>query len=176
MQLVETNLKDAWLIELTKRGDERGFFARTYCEDVFAEHGLDTNIVQQNMSTSAEKGTLRGMHRQLAPHEETKLVRCVRGSILDVIADLRPDSPTYMKWQGFELSQENYHMLYVPKGFAHGFMTLTDDVEVTYLVSAFYAPDAESGLRWNDPALGIEWPMEPTVMSEKDRNWPDYKA
>ena len=168
----ETTLKDAWLIDLQPRGDDRGIFARTFCRDEFAAHGMETVYVQQNMSVSAFKGTLRGMHFQRQPHAEVKVIRCVRGTILDVIVDMRPDSPSYLKHEGFELSAENRRELYVPRGFAHGFMTLTDDVEVTYLVSAVYTPQAEGGLRYNDPKLGIAWPLEVTTISDKDQNWP----
>jgi dTDP-4-dehydrorhamnose 3,5-epimerase len=172
----ETTLKDAMLIEPEKRGDDRGFFARSYCAREFAAKGLTMNFVQQNMSVSAKAGTLRGMHFQRAPHAEDKLIRCLRGAIVDIIVDLRPDSPTFKKWQAFELNQKNHHMLLVPKGFGHGFQTLTDEVEVTYLVSAFYEQSAEGGVRWNDPAFGISWPLEPTVMSDKDKSWPDFKG
>lgn len=169
-----TTLKDATLIDLEKRGDERGFFARTFCEREFAAHGLETQFVQQNASYSAQRGTLRGMHFQKGEDAEVKVIRCVRGAILDVIIDLRTDSPSYRRWEGFELTEENNRLLYVPKGFAHGFITLTDHVEVTYLVSAFYVPGAEGGVRWNDPAFAIAWPAEPTVISAKDAVWPDY--
>ncbi len=169
-----TSLQDAVLIDLEPRGDARGMFARTFCANEFQAAGLKTSFVQQNMSVSAEKGTLRGMHRQIAPHSEIKLIRCLRGAIFDVIIDLRPDSQTYLKWEGFELSAENRRQLYVPEGFAHGFQCLTPDVEVTYLVSQFFTPDAERGVRQDDPAFGIEWPAEITVMSDKDRSWPDY--
>ena len=168
----ETTLKDAWLIDLQPRGDDRGIFARTFCHDEFAAHGMETVYVQQNMSVSALRGTLRGMHFQRQPHAEVKVIRCVRGTILDVIVDMRPDSPSYLKHEGFELSAQNRRELYVPRGFAHGFMTLTDDVEVTYLVSAPYTPAAEGGLRYNDPKLGISWPLEVTTISEKDAIWP----
>ena len=170
----KTTLQDAVLIDLEKRGDDRGFFARTFCEREFAAQGLETRFVQQNASSSAHKGTLRGMHFQRGDDAEVKLIRCLRGTILDVIIDIRPESSTYKHWEGFELSDQTHRMLYVPRGFAHGFITLTDDVEVTYLVSAFYAPGAEGGLRWNDPAFAITWPMEPTVMSDKDKAWPDF--
>jgi len=168
----ETTLKDAWLIDLQPRGDDRGMFARTFCRDEFAAHGLETVYVQQNMSVSALKGTLRGMHFQRQPDAEVKVIRCVRGRILDVIVDMRPDSPSYLKHEGFELSAANRRELYVPRGFAHGFMTLEDDVEVTYLVSAVYTPAAEGGLRYNDPKLGISWPLEVTTISDKDQVWP----
>jgi dTDP-4-dehydrorhamnose 3,5-epimerase len=168
----ETDLKDAWLIELEARGDERGVFARTFCRNEFQDRGLAADYVQQNMSTSAAKGTLRGMHYQRAPYTEAKLVRCVRGAIMDVIVDLRRDSPTYLRHQQFELTAENKHQLYVPPGFGHSFQTLVDDIEVTYLVSAPYMPDYEGGVRWNDPRLGIEWPLPVSTISDKDANWP----
>ncbi|HPE47204.1 MAG TPA: dTDP-4-dehydrorhamnose 3,5-epimerase [Hyphomonas sp.] len=171
-----TTLKDATLIELERRGDDRGFFARTFCVDEFSAAGLPTEFVQHNMSYSARKGTIRGMHFQHAPHAEDKVVRCVRGALLDVIIDLRPDSPTYLKWEGFELTEDNKNMLFVPKGFAHGFQTLTDDVEVSYLSSYRYTPSAEGGVRWNDPAFGINWPHAPTEMSDKDAALPDFKG
>lgn len=168
----KTDLEDAWLIDLERRGDERGFFARTMCEKEFAAHGLDTRYVQQNTSFSATKGTLRGMHFQREPHEEAKLVRCLWGEIMDVIIDLRPNSPTYRRHQAFNLSAENRRQLYVPRGFAHGFQALTENVEVTYLVSACYTPHAEGGVRYNDPTFGIQWPLPVTVISDKDKTWP----
>lgn len=174
MIIHETDLQDARLIELERRGDDRGFFARTFCVDEFSKAGLPTEFVQQNMSLSATKGTLRGMHFQNAPHGEDKLIRCVSGAIVDIIIDLRPDSSTYKKWQAFELNDENKLQLLVPKGFAHGFQTVADNSEVTYLVSHRYTPTAEGGVRWNDPAFNISWPLEPTEMSEKDQNWPDF--
>lgn len=168
----ETTLADAWLIELERRGDDRGWFARTMDAAEFAARGMDDRFVQQNASTSARAGTVRGLHFQRPPHAEAKLVRCLRGRILDVIVDCRQSSPTAGHHEGFELSAENGRMLYVPRGFAHGFQTLTDDVEVSYLVSAFYAPEAEGGLRWDDPALGIAWPLPASVLSPKDAAWP----
>jgi dTDP-4-dehydrorhamnose 3,5-epimerase len=168
----ETTLKDAWLIDIEPRGDSRGFFARIMCVDEFSAHGMEATFVQQNMSFSAQRGTLRGMHYQIEPHAEVKLVRCVRGALCDVIVDVRQDSPSYLKYEAFELSAENHRQLYVPRGFAHGFVTLTDDVEASYLVSAPYASTAERGLRYDDPRLGIVWPIEPVVISDKDRNWP----
>lgn len=176
MKFHQTTLKDAMLIDLERRGDDRGFFARTFCVDEFAAQGLPTEFAQQNTSYSANKGTLRGMHFQTAPHGEDKLIRCLRGAIVDIIIDLRPDSPTYKKWEAFELDDVNKRQLLVPKGFGHGFQTVSDHVEVTYLVSAKYTPSAEGGVRWNDPAFGITWPLEPTDMSDKDRNWPDFKG
>ena len=172
MKFTPANVRDAWIVDIEPRSDERGFFARTMCSDEFARHGLKSNFVQQNVSTSAERGTIRGMHYQLPPHSEVKLVRCVRGAILDVIIDLRSDSPTFMQHAAVELAAETYRMLYVPEGFAHGFQTLTDDIEVTYLVTAAYAPNAERGVRYNDPAFGIDWPLPVSSISPKDASWP----
>lgn len=174
MDFHQTALKDAYLIELNRLGDERGFFARAFCRNEFAEVGLVTNFVQVNNSLSSTRGTLRGMHYQLAPHSETKLVRCIRGALYDVIIDLRPDSPTFKHHFGVELSAENRSILYVPKGFAHGFITLEDDTEAFYFVDEFYAPPSERGIRWNDPAFGIEWPIEPAELSAKDAAHPDF--
>ncbi|WP_304641515.1 dTDP-4-dehydrorhamnose 3,5-epimerase [Pseudomonas sp.] len=167
-----TSLKDAWLIEPQPRGDERGFFARTMCRETFEKQGLLGDFVQQNTSVSVHKGTLRGLHYQLRPYAEAKLIRCLRGAIVDVIVDIRADSPTYLQHEMFELSAANRHQLYVPPGFAHSFQTLTDDVEVSYLVSAPYTPQAERGLRYNDARLGITWPETVTTISDKDANWP----
>ena len=174
MKFHPTTLKDAVLINLERRGDDRGFFARTFCADEFAANALPTEFVQQNMSYSATKGTIRGMHFQRAPHAEDKLIRCLRGAIVDIILDLRPDSPTYKQWEAFELNDENKRQLLVPKGFAHGFQTVSDHVEVTYLVSSRYNGTAEGGVRWNDPAFGITWPLAPTEMSDKDKQWADF--
>lgn len=174
MKFAPLPLAGAHLIHLEKRGDERGFFARFFCEDEFAEHGLITRFVQINNSLTAQKGTLRGMHYQLPPAAEVKVVRCVRGALYDVILDLRPHSPTFGKWFGETLSAENRTMMYVPEGFAHGFVTLEPDTEALYLVSAKYTPDAERGVRFDDPTFGIKWPMPPTELSDKDRKWPDY--
>ena len=168
----ETRLKDARLIEPELRGDERGSFARTMCRDEFVAHGLAADYVQQNMSISAKAGTIRGMHFQRVPFTEAKLVRCVRGAILDVIVDLRAASPTYLKHEGFEMTAENHRQLYVPPGFAHAFQTLVDDVEVSYLVSAPYMPSAEGGVRYSDPQLGIKWPLPVSTISRKDDSWP----
>ena len=170
----ETKLPGAFIIRLEKREDERGFFARSWCQNEFEEHGLASHIVQANVSFNKQRGTLRGMHWQVSPHAETKLVRCTTGAIYDVAVDLRPDSPTYKQWIGVELTARNYTMLYVPEQFAHGFQTLEDNAEVTYQVSASYAPGAERGARYNDPAFGIQWPLDARVISEKDRNWPDF--
>lgn len=176
MRFVETGLAGACLVELEKREDERGFFARQYCEREFAAHGLPSRFVQVNNSFSARKHTLRGLHYQRPPHGETKLVRCVRGSLLDVIIDLREDAETYMRHHAVTLSAANRTMLCVPQGFAHGCLTLEDDTEAYYFVDSFYAPGAEGGVRWNDPAFGIDWPAKPAVISAKDASWPDYKA
>ncbi|HHS83830.1 MAG TPA: dTDP-4-dehydrorhamnose 3,5-epimerase [Gammaproteobacteria bacterium] len=176
MIFTESELKGAFIIEPEKLTDTRGFFARSWCQREFAEHGLNTNLVQANIAFNNKAGTLRGMHRQVAPHEEAKLVRCTRGALYDVIIDLRPDSSTCGRWLGVELNQDNHKMLYVPEGFAHGYLTLTDDCEIFYLVSEFYTPGAEKGVRWDDPAFGIKWPEIPDLLiSEKDQAWPDYK-
>ncbi len=176
MQFTETGLKDAYVIELEKRCDERGFFARAWCRREFEEHGLIADLAQSNLSFSRRAGTLRGMHYQVYPHQETKLVRCTKGALYDVIIDIRPESPTYMKWFGAELTEDNHRMLYVPRGFAHGFQSLVDNVEVFYHVTQFFTPGAERGIRWDDPAFHIAWPeIEARTISEKDRNWPAYR-
>jgi dTDP-4-dehydrorhamnose 3,5-epimerase len=174
MIFTETPLKGAYLIDLEKRGDERGFFARVFCEREFAQKGLVTRIVHVNNSLSARKGTLRGMHYQLAPKAETKVVRCIRGALHDVILDLRPDSPTFGRTFGGDLTAENRRMLYIPKGFAHGFITLADDTEAFYLVDEVYAPEYERGVRWDDPRFAIPWPAQPVVISDKDRAYRDF--
>jgi dTDP-4-dehydrorhamnose 3,5-epimerase len=176
MKFNPTPLEGAYTIEIEKRGDDRGFFARFFCENEFREAGLETRFVQINNSLTGLKGTLRGLHYQLPPNAEVKVVRCIRGELWDVILDLRAGSPTFGKWFGAELTAENRRMMYVPRGFAHGFVTLTDDTEALYLVSAFYGPEEERGVRYNDPAHGIEWPVEPREISDKDRNWPDLNA
>lgn len=172
MKFQQTGLGNAWLIEIEPRGDERGFFARTLCTHEFAMHGLDSDFVQMNMSYSAKRGTLRGLHYQHAPFAEAKLVRCVRGAIWDVIVDLRGNSPTYLRHAGFLLSAQNRRQLYVPPGFAHSFLTLEDDAEVIYPVTAAYTPSAERGLRFDDPVLEIQWPTKVTTVSDKDAGWP----
>jgi dTDP-4-dehydrorhamnose 3,5-epimerase len=176
MIFTPTELDGVFLVDLEPRQDDRGFFARAWCRDEFAEQGLSTELAQCNISFNNRKGTLRGMHFQAAPHAEVKLVRCTRGAIYDVVVDLRPDSPTRERWFGVELTADNRRMLYVPEGFAHGYQTLVDATETFYHVSARYAPHAEGGVRWNDPAFGIEWPdPDRPLMSEKDRAWPDYR-
>jgi dTDP-4-dehydrorhamnose 3,5-epimerase len=172
----ETKLKGAFVIEIQKLTDNRGFFARSWCQNEFSEHGLTARILQVNISYNIKKGTLRGMHYQATPYEETKLVRCTKGAIYDVIIDLRPDSPTYSQWIGVHLTADNYKMLYVPENFAHGFQVLEDNTEATYQVSQFYTPGSERGIRWDDPKFGIDWPMEVRVISEKDGSWPLYSA
>jgi dTDP-4-dehydrorhamnose 3,5-epimerase len=167
----ETELPGAFVIEPERIEDDRGFFARIWCIREFADHGLSTDLVQCNVSYNARKGTLRGMHYQVAPHAEIKLVRCTRGSILDVIVDVRPESPTFHRWVGVELSARNGRMLYIPEGFAHGFQTLEDGSEVFYQMSTFYHPESARGLRWDDPAVGIEWPLDVAVMAEKDKSF-----
>ena len=175
MNFQETPLKGAFVIQLNQLTDDRGFFARSYCQQEFEEHGLVPRVVQANVSYNIQKGTLRGMHYQISPYEETKLVRCTCGAIYDVIIDLRKDSATYKQWFGVELTAENHAMLYVPESFGHGFLTLADHTEVTYMVSQFYTPGSERGIRWNDPAIGIEWPGEAQVISQKDAGWEDFK-
>jgi dTDP-4-dehydrorhamnose 3,5-epimerase len=169
-----TPLQDARLIELEKHGDERGFFARLFCEKEFAAVGVAAHFVQINNSLSAKKGTLRGLHYQLAPAAEVKVVRCVRGALFDAIVDIRPDSPSFGQWFGAELNAENRLMMYVPRGFAHAILTLADDTEALYLVSDFYSPKNERGLRWNDPRFNIAWPIAPSEISAKDAAWPDF--
>jgi dTDP-4-dehydrorhamnose 3,5-epimerase len=172
----ETTLKDAWRLELQQRGDSRGFFARTFCTQEFANHGLVTTFVQGNTSYSKDKGTLRGLHFQRGEAAEAKLVRCLKGAIVDVIVDLRGDSPTYLKHEIFEINDENRQQIYVPPGFAHAYQTLVDDTEVAYLVSQPYTPSAEGGLLYSDPLLGIKWPVPVTTLSEKDAIWPLLEA
>jgi dTDP-4-dehydrorhamnose 3,5-epimerase len=174
MIFMETNLKSSFLIELELRADERGFFARTWCQREFEAHGLQTRWVQCNISFNKKKGTLRGMHYQVAPYAEAKLVSCTRGAIYDVIIDLRYDSPTFKQWQGVNLTADNRQMLFIPEGFAHGFQTLDDDTEVFYQMSEFYAPDYAKGVRWDDPAFGIPWPIDERIISERDRSYPDF--
>jgi dTDP-4-dehydrorhamnose 3,5-epimerase len=171
MRFVETPLKGAFVVELERIEDERGFFARSFCEREFAEQGLVPRFVQCNLSYNRSKGTLRGMHYQAEPHPEAKLVRCTFGAIFDVIVDIRPASPTVHRWFGTELSASNRRMLFIPTGFAHGFQCLTDDAEVFYQMSEFYHPECARGLRWDDPRLGIGWPLPNPVVSQRDRSY-----
>jgi len=172
----KAEVEGAYIIELDRLEDNRGFFARTWCQKEMEAHGLAARVAQANVSFNRRAGTLRGMHYQVAPHEETKLIRCTRGALYDVIVDLRPDSPSYKQWTSVELKADTYKMLYVPAHFAHGFITLEDETEAIYFVSEFYTPGAEQGLRWNDPRFGISWPRSVEVISEKDANWPDYSG
>jgi dTDP-4-dehydrorhamnose 3,5-epimerase len=174
MIFTEAPLPGAYLIDIEKRGDERGFFARAFCEREFGAQGLATRYVQINNSLSARKGTLRGMHYQLAPKAETKVIRVIRGALYDIILDLRPDSPTFGQSFGAELTADNRRMMYAPKGFAHGFITLADDTEAYYLCDEFYSPECERGVRWNDLRFSIRWPSQPVVISEKDSNHRDF--
>lgn len=174
MKFNKTPLAGAYTIDLQRIGDDRGFFARLFCTKEFSDAGLVTSFEQINNSLTKNKGTLRGMHYQLPPFAEVKVVRCIRGALFDVILDLRPDSPTYGKWYGDTLSADNRRMMYVPKGFAHGFLTLEEDTEAFYLVSTPYAPEYERGIRYNDPEFDIEWPIEPLEVSEKDAQWKDF--
>lgn len=171
MLFTETKLKGAFILDLELREDPRGFFARTFCMKEFEAHGLKPTVAQCNLSYNHKAGTLRGMHYQIAPATETKLIRCTRGAIYDVIIDMRPDSPTYKQHIGVELTEDNRRALYVPDMFAHGYQALTDGAEVVYQVGEFYTPGYERGLRYNDPAFGIEWPMPVSVISEKDAAW-----
>ncbi len=170
-----TPLKGAFEIEINKIGDERGFFGRSWCSKEVKEAGLNPIIAQINTSLSKEKGTLRGPHFQIAPYQECKSIRCTKGAIFDFIVDLRPDSPTFLKWYGTELTENNHKTLYSPIGFAQGFITLEDDTEITYFTSEFYAPGFDWGVRYNDPKINIQLPIEPVVMSDKDKNWPNFE-
>lgn len=173
---VETFLKGAFIIDLEKRGDDRGFFARAFCRQEFAGHGLEVQVAQCNISFNERKGTLRGMHYQVAPFEEAKLVRCTMGSIYDAIIDLRPASPTFGRSFGVELTARNRTMLYVPRGFAHGFQTLEDNTEVFYQMSQFYSAEHSRGVRWNDPAFDIKWPPDKRIINERDQKYSDFRA
>jgi dTDP-4-dehydrorhamnose 3,5-epimerase len=174
MQFHTTTLEGAWLLDLEHRRDSRGSFARTFCVQEFAAYGLETTYCQHSISFSARRGTVRGMHYQREPHSEVKLVRCLKGSIYDVIIDIRPNSPTYRRWQGFDLSDVDGRQLYIPKGFAHGFQTLSDGVEVNYLMSEPYDSKAAWGIRFDDPSFSIAWPLTVTEISAKDLSWPDF--
>jgi len=178
MRFTETKLKGAFILDLEPRADQRGFFTRTFCAQEFVAHNLKPTVAQCNLSFNYKKGTLRGMHYQISPATETKLVRCTQGAIYDVIIDMRPHSPTYLSHIGVELTAENRRALYVPEVFAHGYQALTDGAEVTYQVGEFYTPGYERGLRYNDPAFDIEWPLSVSEISEKDATWPlfDFKS
>ncbi len=176
MHFYETELKGAYIIEMNPIEDERGFFARSFCRKEFEQRGLNPSIAQCNISFNRNKGTLRGMHYQEAPKEEAKLVICLRGSIYDAIIDLRLDSPTFSRWVAVELSAQNNKMLYVPEGFAHGFQTLEDDTLILYKITEFYAPELSRGIRWDDPAFAINWPLEDKIISAKDRRLPYFSS
>jgi dTDP-4-dehydrorhamnose 3,5-epimerase len=171
MQFTETRLRGAWIIDIEPRSDNRGFFARAFCQREFEEHGLKPTIAQANVAYNARRGTLRGMHFQFPPYAETKLVRATRGAIIDIIVDLRPESPTFLESVAVELSADNHRALYVPERFAHGYQTLEDGTETSYQVGEFYAPGSEGGLSPFDPALRLEWPLPVTEISDKDRAW-----
>ncbi|MEM8924725.1 MAG: dTDP-4-dehydrorhamnose 3,5-epimerase [Actinomycetota bacterium] len=172
MKFTETTLTGAWIIDIDPISDDRGFFARWYCTDELAQHGLEPVGVQGNLSYNRLRGTVRGMHMQRPPAAEIKLIRCMRGAVYDVIIDARPDSPTRWQWVGVELTADNRRALYVPRGFLHGYQTLSDDAEVMYQVSDVYAPGHEAGVRYDDPHIGAEWPLAVTSISEKDQHWP----
>lgn len=174
LRFIPLSLREAFVVEPSRGSDERGFFARVYCQDEFERAGLVWRIAQCSISFNPRRGTLRGMHYQDAPHSEAKVIRCTRGAIYDVIVDLRPDSATRGEWQAVELTEENRLMVYAPEGFAHGFLTLTDDTEVFYQISEPYRPDFARGVRWDDLAFGIRWPFTPQLISARDRSYPDY--
>jgi len=175
MKFVETTVRGAFLVDPEPHADERGSFARTWSAATFESHGLNPRLAECSTSFNHRRGTLRGLHYQIAPHEEAKLVRCTHGAIHDVIVDVRPDSPSFGRWAAVELSARNRRMLYVPEGVAHGFLTLEDCTEVFYQISAGYSPEHGRGVRWNDPALAIAWPVAPAVISPRDQTFPDFR-
>jgi dTDP-4-dehydrorhamnose 3,5-epimerase len=174
VQFIRTSLQNAWLIQLEPHGDHRGLFSRLFCAREFGQAGLMARFSQINTSFNTRKGTLRGLHYQISPHSEVKVVRCLRGALYDVITDLRPDSTTFGQWYGVLLAAEHQTMLYIPQGFAHGFITLEDGTEALYLIGGYYAPQAERGICWNDPWFAIDWPEVPVEISVKDRTWPRF--
>lgn len=176
MRFTSTTLDGVWRIELDRHEDERGFFARAWCRKEFEERGLNAELAQCSIACNHQRGTLRGMHWQIAPHAEAKLVRCIRGAIFDVVVDLRPGSKTYGQWQGVELSADNHEALYVPEGLAHGFQALASPSEVFYQISEFFHPDFQRGFRWDDPAVGIQWPVHPPILSPRDKALPNFAA
>lgn len=176
MKFTETTLKGAYLVEMEPHRDERGHFARTWCREEFEAHGLNAELAQCSTSFNLRRGTLRGLHYQAEPHAEAKLVRCTRGALYDLIVDLRPDSPSFREWFAVELTESNLLMLYIPEGCAHGFQTLEDETEVFYQISTGYRPESARGVRWNDPLFRFRWPLEERLMSERDRNFPDFKG
>jgi dTDP-4-dehydrorhamnose 3,5-epimerase len=171
----KTRLEGAYIVEMEKHEDERGFFSRSWCKNEFEDHGLNSRLVQANIGFSLKRGTLRGLHYQMPPYEEVKVVRCTMGAIYDVIVDLRPDSQTYKQWLSVELNCDNRKMLYVPEGFAQGYITLIDNTEMYYHTSQFYAPKSARGIRYDDPSFSIDWPIKVAVISEADKNWPNYE-
>lgn len=177
MKFKATKIRGVFLIEIEPKEDERGFFARSFCVEEFGDQGLKTQFKQCSISFNKKRGTLRGMHYQVAPYEETKIVLCAKGALYDVVLDLRTESKTYKQWEAFELSAQNRTMLYVPEGIAHGFQTLEDNTEVHYSISEFYHPECARGIRWDDPAFDIKWPeIQQRVISQKDKSYQDYKA
>lgn len=176
MKFSPTDIPGVMLIELERRADDRGYFARTWCEQEFRKHGLNSAVAQVNTAVSTRAGTLRGMHYQDSPDSEVKVVRCVRGALFDVAVDLRVDSPTYRRWFGATLSAANGQALYIPEGCAHGYITLEPDTELTYMASVPYAPKSARGVRFDDSSFGIRWPRAAEVISDQDRNWPDFKG
>ncbi len=176
MKFIPTPLQGAYIIELEPKQDERGSFARAWCRQELEAHGLVGAVAQCNLSCTEKSGTVRGLHYQLPPHEEVKCVRCIAGAVFDVAVDLRKDSPSFRRWFGLELTAENGKMLYVPRGCAHGYQTLLDKTEVFYLVSHPYSPEAERGVRWNDPAFGITWPLPVSRISKRDESFPDFRG
>ena len=175
MLFTPSRIAGAWVIDITPIADHRGFFATTWLPEEFRKRGIEPALAQCNLAFNHKRGTLRGMHFQKGQHAQAKIVRATRGTLLDVIVDLRPEAPTFRQWEAVELSADNHRMLYMPQGIAHGYLTLTDDVEAYYHASAPWAPQAESGVRWNDPAFAITWPFEPVVISAKDASWPLFK-
>ena len=176
MLFTETLLKGAYIIDIERQMDDRGFFGRSWCRQEFEDHGLNSNLVQCNISFNKIRGTLRGMHYQIKPHEEAKLVRCTMGILYDVIIDLRPSSNTFKHWLAVELNATNRRALYIPEGFAHGFQTLTDETEIFYQMSEFYHPESARGLRWDDTSFGIKWPIDALIISERDKSYPDWSS
>jgi dTDP-4-dehydrorhamnose 3,5-epimerase len=172
MVFQQSKIAGAWIIDIAPFRDHRGFFATTWLPDELRKHGIDPTLAQCNLAFNFKRGTLRGMHFQKAPHAQAKIIRATRGALVDVIVDLREDSPSYRKWDAVELSADNHRMLFMPEGIAHGYLTLEDNTEAYYHASSPYQPSAESGVRWDDPAFGIEWPFAPTEISDKDRQWP----
>ena len=176
MKFTETKLKGAFILDIEKHEDPRGFFARIFCQKEFEAHGLMSRVAQTSVSLNFKKGTLRGMHYQMAPHQEAKLIRCATGAIYDVIVDLRKKPATFKQWFGVELSGDNYKMLFIPEGFAHGLVTLTDNTQILYQMSEFYAPGFDRGFRYDDQAFGIQWPVKIAELSEKDASWPSFAS